>query len=115
MRSEDKWVPEEAIRNIYARFATQPVPSRIDVIKPNELYKILEKPIDLSQYKKIVFVGDIHGCYQPIQEYFTKFPYDEKTLYVFVGDYLDRGIQNEEVLQFLIRNTNKKNFLFIAT
>ena len=65
-RPQDKWVPEEGIRNIYARFATQPVPGRVEVIKPNELDKIMEKPLDLSSYRKIVFIGDIHGCYDTL-------------------------------------------------
>ena len=47
-RHPDKWVPEESIKNIYARFANQPVPSRVEVIKPDEIEKILEKPIDRS-------------------------------------------------------------------
>ena len=102
MRSEDKWVPEEAIKNIYARFATQPVPSRIDIIKPNELYKILEKPIDLSQYKRIVFIGDIHGCYDTLMQYPDfKNGLDPETEYIFLGDYIDRGNQNYETLRFL--------------
>lgn len=71
-------------------------------------------PIDWNgRFERIAVFGDIHGCYQPLQEYFTKFPYDENTLYVFVGDYLDRGTQNKEVLQFLIDNMDKKNFLFL--
>ena len=40
-RSEDKIVPEQSIENIYSRFATQPVPAGVEVIKSNELYKIL--------------------------------------------------------------------------
>ena len=110
MRSEDKWVPEEAIRNIYARFATQPVPSRIDIIKPNELYKILEKPIDLSQYKKIVFVGDIHGCYDTLMQYPDfKEGLKDDTEYIFLGDYVDRGNQNAEVMNFIYSIMDKPN------
>ena len=110
MRSEDKWVPEEAIRNIYARFATQPVPSRIDIIKPNELYKILEKPIDLSQYKKIVFVGDIHGCYDTLMQYPDfKEGLKDDTEYIFLGDYVDRGNQNAEVMKFIYSIMDKPN------
>lgn len=92
------------------------ISNKFTVVKPNEAIALLAiSPLDLNgKYERIAVFGDIHGCYQPIQEYFARwFPYDEKTLYVFVGDYLDRGIQNEEVLQFLIRNMNKKNFLFL--
>ena len=102
MRPEDKIVPEEAIENIYARFATQPVPAGVETIKPNELEKILEKPIDLSNYKKIVFIGDIHGCYNTLMQYEDfKNGLKDDTEYIFLGDYVDRGNQNAEVMQWL--------------
>ena len=102
MRHPDKWVPEEGIINIYSRFATQPVPAGVEVIKPNELEKILEKPIDLSSYKKVVFIGDIHGCYNTLMQYPDfKDGLKEDTEYIFLGDYVDRGNQNAEVLEFL--------------
>ena len=50
MRHSDKWVPEDSIRNIYARFANQPVPSRVEVIKPDELDKILVNGKEASNY-----------------------------------------------------------------
>ena len=110
MRPEDKWVPEESIRNIYARFATQPVPARVDVIKPNELDKILEKPIDLSSYKKIVFIGDIHGCYDTLMQYPDfKEGLKDDTEYIFLGDYVDRGNQNAEVMKFISSIMDKPN------
>ena len=102
MRPEIKQVPEKAIRNIYSRFVTQGIPSRINVIKRDELDTILEKPIDLSSYKKIVFIGDIHGCYDTLMQYPDfKEGLKEDTEYIFLGDYVDRGNQNKEVLDFL--------------
>jgi len=110
MRSEDKIVPEEGIRNIYARFASQPVPGRVEVIKPNELDKILEKPIDLSSYKKIVFVGDIHGCYDTLMQYPDfKDGLKDDVEYIFLGDYIDRGNQNAEVMNWLYSIMEKPN------
>ena len=110
MRHPDKWVPEEGIINIYSRFATQPVPAGVEVIKPNELEKILEKPIDLSSYKKVVFIGDIHGCYDTLMQYPDfKNGLDPEVSYIFTGDYVDRGNQNAEVLRFLSSIMNKPN------
>jgi len=110
MRPEMKWVPEESIKNIYARFATQPVPSRVDVIKPDELDKILEKPIDLSQYRKVVFIGDIHGCYDTLMQYPDfKEGLKDDTAYIFLGDFVDRGNQNAEVMKFIYSIMNKPN------
>lgn len=102
MRPEVKQVPQKAIENIYARFATQKIPGGVTVIKRDELDTILEKPIDLSSYKKIVFIGDIHGCYDTLMQYQDfKEGLKEDTEYIFLGDYIDRGNQNFEVLQFL--------------
>ena len=110
MRPEDKIVPEDGIRNIYARFAAQPVPGRVEVIKPNELEKVLEKPIELSQYKKIVFIGDIHGCYDTLMQYPDfKDGLKDDTEYIFLGDFIDRGNQNAEVMHFLYSIMDKPN------
>ena len=113
-RHPDKWVPEDSIRNIYARFANQPVPSRVEVIKPDELDKILEKPIDLSSYKKVVFIGDIHGCYDTLIQYPDfKEGLKEDTAYIFTGDYVDRGNQNAETMHFLYSIMDKPNVCFL--
>lgn len=102
MRPEVKQVPQKAIENIYARFVTQKIPGGVTVIKRDEFDTILEKPIDLSSYKKIVFIGDIHGCYDTLMQYSDfKEGLKEDTEYIFLGDYIDRGNQNFEVLQFL--------------
>ena len=107
-RSEDKIVPEQSIENIYSRFATQPVPAGVEVIKPNELDKILEKPIDLSSYRKIVLIGDIHGCYDTLMQYF-KDGLEDDIEYIFLGDYIDRGNQNAEVMKWLYSIKDRPN------
>ena len=102
MRPEYKQVPQKGIENIYARFATQKVPSGITVIQPDEFDTLLEKPFDVSNYKKLVFIGDIHGCYDTLMQYPDfKNGLDPETNYIFLGDYIDRGNQNVEVLRFL--------------
>ena len=112
MRPQDKWVPEEGIRNIYARFATQPVPGRVEVIKPDELDKIMEKPLDLSSYRKIIFIGDIHGCYDTLMQYF-KDGLEDDVEYIFLGDYVDRGNQNAETMKWLYSIMDKPNVCFL--
>ena len=138
---EYKRVPDKGIDKIYARFATQKVPSGIKVIKPEELDTILYKPMDLSGYKKIHVIGDIHSSFSALKEYLcrqfletnpialsddidiekcketgvigkykgeqitssnlSKLMFDDE-LYVFTGDYLDRGIEPIETLKFLL-------------
>lgn len=115
-RESNKRVPED--RLYYMNGVIEDgefISNKFTVFTRDEASALLKPvPIDWNgKYERIAVFGDIHGCYQPLKEYFDKFPYNEKTLYVFVGDYLDRGIQNKEVLQFLIDSMNKKNFLFL--
>lgn len=113
-RVKYKWVPNSAIENIYARFATQQIPSGVQVIKPDEFDTILEKPIDLSEYKKIVFIGDIHGCYDTLMQYPDfKNGLDPDVEYIFCGDYIDRGNQNAETMKFLQSIMYKPNVCFL--
>ena len=110
MRPELKWVPDEAIENIYARFATQQIPSGVTVINPDEFDTIIEKPFDMSNYRRIVFIGDIHGCYDTLLQYgdFADKLRDD-TAYIFLGDYIDRGNQNAEVMNWLYSIMNLPN------
>lgn len=73
-----KRVPEETIDKMYSRFATQKIPSGIKVIKPNELNTIWMKMFDLSEYKKIHHIGDIHGCNTALQKYLVLSYFDIK-------------------------------------
>ena len=110
MRPEWKQVPNEAIRKIYARFATQKIPSGVKIIKRDELDTLLEKPIDLSNYSKIVFIGDIHGCYDTLMQYPDfKDGLKDDVEYIFCGDFVDRGNQNVEVLEFINSIKDKPN------
>ena len=109
-----KRVPEEAIDKMYSRFATQKIPSGIKVIKPNELDTIWMKMFDMSEYKKIHHIGDIHGCYTALQKYLSdNGGIKDDEFYIFTGDYVDRGIENAEVVKFLISIMDKKNVLML--
>lgn len=109
-----KRVPNEAIDKMYSRFATQKIPSGIKVIKPNELDSIWMKKIDLSEYTKIHHIGDIHGCNTVLQKYLSdNGGIKDEEFYIFSGDYIDRGIENAEVVNFLISIKDRKNVLML--
>ena len=109
-----KRVPDEVIDKFYARFATQKIPSGIKVIKPDELDTIWFKPLDLSQYKRVHHIGDIHGCYTVLQDYLDTYGgIKDDEAYIFCGDYIDRGIENADVLKFLISIKDKPNVIML--
>lgn len=112
LRPEYKQVPEEVIDKMYSRFETQDIPAGIKVLAADELDKIWFRPIDLSGYKKIHHIGDIHGCNTVLQEYLKDGIKDDE-FYIFCGDYIDRGIENVEVINFLYSIMDRKNVLLL--
>ncbi|RKI83837.1 calcineurin [bacterium 1xD42-87] len=109
-----KRVPEEVIDKMYSRFATQKIPSGIKVIKPDELDTIWMRMIDMSEYKKIHHIGDIHGCNTVLQKYLSdNGGMKDDEFYIFTGDYIDRGLENADVVKFLISIKDKKNVLML--
>lgn len=113
-REELKRVPDEAIDKMYSRFKTQKIPSGIKVIKPDELDSIWMKLFDLSEYKKIHHIGDVHGCYTALKKYINdNGGIKDNEFYIFCGDYVDRGIENADVVKYLISIKDKKNVLML--
>lgn len=114
LRAAMKQVPEAIIDKMYSRFKTQRIPSGITVIKPEELDKVFMKKIDLSEYKVIHHVGDIHGCNTALQKYLNAISgIKDDHFFIFCGDYIDRGIENAEVVQFLLSIKDKPNVLLL--
>lgn len=113
-REELKRVPDAAIEKMYSRFKTQKIPSGFTVIKPSELDKIWIKPIEMSQYTKIHHIGDVHGCYTVLKKYFDdNGGIKDDEFYIFTGDYIDRGIENVEVIKFLLSIKERENVLLL--
>jgi len=53
---------------------------------------------------KIFAIGDIHGCYDKLQRLMERLPYDpQRDTLVFLGDYIDRGPQSKEVINYLCK------------
>lgn len=108
-----KVVPEFVIDNMYARFETQKIPSGVKAIKPEEFWDtITYAPLDFSGYQKIHHIGDLHGCNTVLQEYLQGELKDNE-LYIFLGDYIDRGIENVELLNYLFSIMDKPNVIFL--
>ena len=118
MRPEYKQVPENVIDVIYARMQSFPVPNYFKCIghlDDDAIRDVVEvyKPFDANNYEKVVVFGDIHGCWEPMKQYFDENPFDESNLYIFTGDYVDRGLQNKEVLDWLVANHERRNVILL--
>jgi predicted kinase len=120
LREGYKFVPEEVIQNMYTKMNNQTLASSIEVIPHYDSTAIFdyftETPIDVTpDFDKLVFLGDIQGCFDPLKKYFDTHPFDNKTQYIFTGDLIDRGIQNAEVVRFLLdyQSQYPDNFKFV--
>ena len=52
----------------------------------------------------IFVIGDIHGCFDKLQMLMQEIPIDlDHDKLVFIGDYIDRGPQSFEVVDYLVR------------
>ena len=117
-RDAYKRVPEDVIKKMYACIRDDSeVKKAFKLISRAEATMILKSPltpvkIDESVLKVVIF-GDVHGCYTPLKEYFDKNPFRDDYCYIFCGDYLDRGLENKEVLEFLLSIYEKKNVFLL--
>ena len=117
-REPYKKVPPEVIVNMYNDITNNRA-------KSNSRYKVYTEDNldfwndwsadltleDYSEYKSIVIFGDIHGCYTPLKSYFENHPFSDETLYIFTGDYLDRGLENYEVMKYMLSIYDKPNVI----
>lgn len=103
----------EKMYNLLLEENKKKIPSWLNVVNPNDFDAALNYEIqDFSNFKKIHHIGDIHGCYTVLKEYLNG-NLKEDELYIFLGDYLDRGIENLEVLNFLSAISTKKNVILL--
>lgn len=58
--------------------------------------------IDSVKRGKIFAIGDIHGCISSLRKLFARLPYIKgRDTLVFMGDYIDRGPDSREVIEFI--------------
>lgn len=67
---------------------------------------------DVSAYKEVKIIGDVHGCYTCLKEAVGE-TLNPEVLYVFVGDYFDRGIENKDMYDFLVRHHKDRNVILL--
>ena len=67
-----------------------------------------------SPYQRILTIGDIYGCRYKVMSLWEKLNVTDKDLCIFLGDYIDRGNNVAETLEWLIEQSAKENFIFLA-
>lgn len=86
-------------------------PHWLKVINKDEfLDELQEKTENFDRFSKIQIIGDVHGDMGALEKVFEN--HQRGTAYVFVGDYLDRGTKNQEVLDF-IENLKGNNIFLL--
>jgi len=111
---QHKKVPEDQLNKMWAELKNETIPQSIEIIKPENLAKLLSYEIpDYSNIKKIHHFGDIQGCFKPLGEYFSRYPIQDDELYIFVGDYCDRGHESDLVVKFMLENYQRPNFILL--
>lgn len=69
--------------------------------------------VDVSKYNNIYVVSDLQGTFLPLKKFFEENPMNDNDLYIFVGDYVDRGIENHLSVTFCLNNYKRKNVIFL--
>lgn len=58
--------------------------------------------------KRILVFGDIHGCYEKLKTLVENIKIQESDILIFLGDYIDRGLESRKVLDYLISLKDSK-------
>ena len=66
-----------------------------------------------SGYKRILAVGDVHGCFKKLNSLWQKISVTDNDLVIFLGDYIEGGKENLKVLRWLMAHNQKENFIIL--
>lgn len=117
-RPEFDRLNEMYIKNSYETKEKLVYPENIKVYQTDEFIKEIKKSakelaFDANQYKNIHFIGDLQGCAQTLFSFLKEKTAFGQDLYVFVGDYIDRGEENSAILKFIDKMKDHDNFIFL--
>ena len=67
----------------------------------------------LSEGRRIIAIGDIHGCLHPLKKLIKQIEPEADDQLVFLGDMIDRGKHSKEVIDYLIKLSSRYSCHFI--
>jgi len=62
--------------------------------------------IDADKWNNIYVIGDVHGCFSPLETLLNELSAGQQDLVVFVGDLVRKGPESREVLEFVMDRPN---------
>jgi len=108
-----KNVPPDVINRFYDQMQTLEIPSYVtEIHNVDETFEYVNIDTVTNDYKNVFVIGDIHGVHTPLDEFLRTF-YDKQSLYIFLGDYVDRGKENAQVMKKLIEISKNDNCIFL--
>lgn len=63
--------------------------------------------------KRTLAIGDIHGGFKALKQVLKKAAVTENDTLIFLGDYVDGWSESSDIIQFLIRLSDKQQCIFI--
>ena len=67
----------------------------------------------MDNSKRLIAIGDIHGEIEKLNELLNQLALQKDDTLVFLGDYIDRGLNSKEVINCLIELSKKTNCIFL--
>lgn len=105
------FIPEDVLIKTQNELKKEKVPKKYPLLSPQDFETLLYVKNDLNKYLKIHHIGDIQGCFSVLKKALGRIKKDE--FYIFLGDYLDRGIENGKVLKWLLKIKDLPNVVFL--
>ena len=106
-------LPDYVMLQAFMWLENNPMPSSVWPVTDAVVAGTME-PTVVDKYRRIHFCGDIHGSYVPLKRFYDDTDgFNEKELFVFVGDYADRGTAPKETLELLMAQRDKPNVIFL--
>lgn len=108
----DKWIDKSS----YDVFHTRNYLNYIDALKDacNWALPYLQ---DFNKYNNIYVCPDIHGMYDTFKTYLDEINFNQleenNNLVIFLGDYVDRGEKSIEMVEWLLKNYDNPNCIFL--
>ncbi|KAL8654666.1 MAG: hypothetical protein Q9210_001356 [Variospora velana] len=95
---------DEKVRKGTAWYGLNLRPAFMDMIQLERL-DVGELPQEDGK-RRLIFIGDVHGCYAELQALITEIKYNNRTDHiVFAGDLISKGPDSSRVVDFAINNS----------